>query len=27
MESEDKKALFKILDAYIRDTRAKKAYS
>ena len=27
MESEDKKALFKILDAYIRDTNAKKAYS
>ena len=27
MDSEDKKALFKILDAYIRDTNAKKAYS
>ena len=27
MESEDKKALFRILDAYIRDTNAKKAYS
>ncbi|QMU64615.1 MAG: helix-turn-helix domain-containing protein [Flavobacteriaceae bacterium] len=27
MESEDKKALFKILDAYIRDTNAKKTYS
>ena len=27
MDSEDKKTLFKILDAYIRDTNAKKAYS
>ncbi len=27
MEVEDKKALFKILDAYIRDNKAKKAYS
>lgn len=27
MDNEDKKALFKILDAYIRDTNAKKAYS
>ena len=27
MDNEDKKALFKILDAYIRDTNAKRAYS
>ena len=26
MESEDREALFKIIDAYIRDFRAKKAY-
>ncbi|BFP43258.1 hypothetical protein FGF1_41030 [Flavobacteriaceae bacterium GF1] len=27
MDSEDKIALFKIIDAYIRDHRAKKAYA